>query len=248
MSSSVRTVGQRCPLYVSANIPLTSNGLVEGGLGHLAGLVGRVQDLVVEDREVQGKAETDGVGGSELSGGDLGGSLVSLEGLVGGVLALVGHGELGEVAVVVTLPVGGNSKVSLAVAISYQFQVFDSHLVVEDLGLAALGRGDKVLLENLKDVLADLAELGLDLLTVLLDKGDLGLVALALLLLLDGGDDAPRGTASANDVLVGDGQKVPLLDGQLLVGGGDSLHVLDHLCRMSVGACGGLPSDMNIPS
>ena len=102
--------------------------------------------------------------------------------------------------------------------------------MVEDLGLAALGRGDEVLLEDLKDVLADLAELGLDLLTVLLDQADLGLVALALLLLLDGGDDAPRGTASANDVLVGDGQKVPLLDGQLLVGGGDSLHVLDHLC------------------
>ena len=75
--------------------------------------------------------------------------------------------------------------------------MFDSHLVVEDLRLAALGRGDKVLLENLKNVLADLAELGLDLLTVLLDKGDLGLVALALLLLLDGGDDAPRSTASA---------------------------------------------------
>jgi hypothetical protein len=102
--------------------------------------------------------------------------------------------------------------------------------VVEDLGLAALGGGDEVLLKNLKDVLADLAKLGLDLLTVLLDKGDLGLVALALLLLLDGGDDAPRGTAGTDDVLVGDRQEVPLLNGQLLVGGGDSLHVLDHLC------------------
>jgi hypothetical protein len=45
------------------------------------------------------------VGRGELSGGDLGGRLVSLEGLVGGGLALVAHGELGEVAVVVTLPV-----------------------------------------------------------------------------------------------------------------------------------------------
>jgi len=101
--------------------------------------------------------------------------------------------------------------------------------VVEDLGLAALGRGDKVLLENLKDVLADLAELGLDLLTVLLDQADLGLVALALLLLLDGGDDAPGGATGTDDVLVSDGKEVPLLDGQLLVGGGNSLHVLDHL-------------------
>lgn len=113
MSSSVGTFGQRCPSYVSVNIPLTSNGLVEGGLGHLAGLVGRVQDLVVEDREVQGEAKTDGVSGSELSGGDLSGSLVSLEGLVGGVLALVGHGELGEVTVVVTLPTSGIQSLAL---------------------------------------------------------------------------------------------------------------------------------------
>jgi hypothetical protein len=87
--------------------------------------------------------------------------------------------------------------------------------VVEDLGLAALGRGDEVLLEDLKDVFADLAELGLDLLTVLLDQADLGLVALALLLLLDGGDDAPRGTAGANDVLVGNGKQVALVYGEL---------------------------------
>jgi hypothetical protein len=212
---------------------LTGNGLVEGGLGHLAGLVGRVQDLVVEDREVQGKTKTDGVGRGELSGGNLGGRLVSLEGLVGGGLALVAHGELGEVTVVVTLPVGGETTVSFVRDTRIGDCGHNSHLVVEDLGLAALGRGDEVLLEDLKDVLADLAKLGLDLLTVLLDQADLRLVALALLLLLDGGNDAPGGTAGTDDVLVGDGKKVPLLDGQLLVGGGNSLHVLDHLC----GAC-----------
>jgi hypothetical protein len=50
--------------------------------------------------------------------------------------------------------------------------------------------------------------------------------ALGLLLLLDAGDDAPRGTAGADDVLVGDGKKVALvncelaanLDGDMLVG------------------------------
>lgn len=81
------------------------NRLVEGSLSHLASLVRGVEDLVVEDREVQGETETDGVGGSKLGGSDLGGSLVSLERLVGRLLALVTHGELGEVAVVVTLPV-----------------------------------------------------------------------------------------------------------------------------------------------
>ena len=86
------------------------------------------------------------------------------------------------------------------------------HLVVEDLGLAALGRGDQVLVKNLEDVLADLGKLGLDLLAVLLDEGNLLLVALGLLLLLNGGDDSPGCTAGTDDVLVGDGQKVSLLD------------------------------------
>ena len=71
----------------------------------MAGLVGRVQDLVVEDREVQSESETDGVGRGEISLGNLGGVLVSLERLVGGGLALVTKSELGEVTVVVTLPV-----------------------------------------------------------------------------------------------------------------------------------------------
>jgi hypothetical protein len=37
--------------------------------------VGRVQDLVVEDGEVEGKAKADGVGRGELSLGDVGSAL-----------------------------------------------------------------------------------------------------------------------------------------------------------------------------
>lgn len=92
-----------------------------------------------------------------------------------------------------------------------------AHLVVEDLRLAGLSRRDQVLVEHAEDVLADLGELGLDLLAVLLDKADLGRVALGLLLLLDRGHDAPRCTAGANDVLVGNGQKVTLLNGEVAV-------------------------------
>ena len=120
--------------------------------------------------------------------------------------------------------------------------------MVEDLGLSGLGGWDQVLVKNVKDILADLGELGLNLLTVLLDESDLASVALGLLLLLDGGDDSPGSTAGTNDVLVGDGEKVALFDGlegllsvlagfsgsilctyQLLIGGGDLLHLLDHL-------------------
>lgn len=82
----------------------TSNSIIESLLGEVASLVRGVENLVVEDREVQGKTKTDWVGWGKIALGNLGGSLVSLKGLVGGLLALVANGELGEVAVVITLP------------------------------------------------------------------------------------------------------------------------------------------------
>jgi hypothetical protein len=85
-----------------------------------------------------------------------------------------------------------------------------------------------VLLEDVEDVLANLCELGLDLLPVCLDHGHLGFVALGLFLLLNRRNDAPAGTAGADDVLVSDGEEVALLDGELLVRRRDALHVLDH--------------------
>lgn len=89
------------------------------------------------------------------------------------------------------------------------------HLVVEDLGLSRLGLGDQGLIKDVKDILADLLELGLDLLAVIADGGNVLLGSLGLLLLLDRGDDAPRGTSGTHDVLVGNGQKVALVDAEL---------------------------------
>lgn len=83
----------------------TGDGIIERLLGEMASLVGSVQDLIVEHGEVEGKTKTDGVSGRKLGLGNLGGSLVGVEGLVGGILALVANGELGEVTMVVTLPV-----------------------------------------------------------------------------------------------------------------------------------------------
>lgn len=71
----------------------------------MAGTIGGVQDLVVEDGEVQGETETDGVGGSKVGLGNLSGGLVGLKGSIGGTLATVADGELGKVTVVVTLPI-----------------------------------------------------------------------------------------------------------------------------------------------
>lgn len=103
--------------------------------------------------------------------------------------------------------------------------------MVEDLGLARLGRGDEVRVKDIKNVVADLSELGLNLLSVLLDKADLRRVALRFLLLLNRSDNSPRSTAGADDVLVGNRQKVALLDGKIPVLRGDALHVLNHLWK-----------------
>jgi hypothetical protein len=48
------------------------NGIVEGLLGEVACTVGGVEDLVVEDGEVQGETEADGVSGGEVSLGNFG--------------------------------------------------------------------------------------------------------------------------------------------------------------------------------
>lgn len=63
--------------------------------------------------------------------------------------------------------------------------------MVEDLALARLGLGDQGVVEDVEDILADLLELGLDLLAVVADDGNVLVGTLLLLLLLDRGDDAP---------------------------------------------------------
>lgn len=83
----------------------TSNGIIESKLGKVASLVGRVEDLIVEDGEVKSQAQTDGVGRGEVGLSDLRGALVGLERSISGTLTAVANGKLGQIAVVVTLPV-----------------------------------------------------------------------------------------------------------------------------------------------
>ena len=91
----------------------------------------------------------------------------------------------------------------------------NAHLVVEHLALTSLGLGNEALVENVEDILADLLKLKLDLLTVLADDANVLLGALGLLLLLDAGDDAPGSTSGSDDVLVGDGKEVALVNCEL---------------------------------
>lgn len=100
----------------------------------MAGLVGGVQNLVVEDGEVQGETQANGVRRRQLGLSNLGGGLVGVEGLVGRVLALVANGELGQVAVVVTLPVAVVPvSVSASVRGAHPCAGSNSHLVIEHL-------------------------------------------------------------------------------------------------------------------
>lgn len=101
--------------------------------------------------------------------------------------------------------------------------------MVEDLGLAGGGVGDEEVVEDIENILADLLELGLDLVAVVLDGGYVLVGALRFLLLLDRGDDAPRGTSGTDNVLVGDAEEVTLVNGELSAQLSHLLHVGDHL-------------------
>lgn len=86
--------------------------------------------------------------------------------------------------------------------------------MIEHLGFTGFGFGDQGLIQNIKDILADALEFSLDLLAVLADDSNMFLRALRVLFLLDGGDYAPGSTAGANNVFVGNGKKVALINGK----------------------------------
>ena len=88
--------------------------------------------------------------------------------------------------------------------------VVSLHLQVEDLALGVAGLGDEILVEEGEDVAADLPQLLLDLLAVLL--GHLLLPLGALSLLLDRRDHPPRAPARADHVLVRHRQQIPAME------------------------------------
>ncbi|MBA0743435.1 hypothetical protein Gogos_006113 [Gossypium gossypioides] len=91
---------------------------------------------------------------------------------------------------------------------------------------------NKLLFKELQNFNADLLQLRLDLGYVLVDDCDVVGVAMAFLFLLDGGNDHLGGTMGTNDILVGEKEKVALLDGDFFKGedNGDNIpHKHDHL-------------------
>ena len=109
--------------------------------------------------------------------------------------------------------------------------VISLHLQIKDLGISVPGGWNELLVEKLQNSGTNLGQLGLDLGPVLANDGDVIGVATSFLLLLDGGNDPPGGTAGADHVLVGNGEEVPFLDGEFVGrrdGGDDVFHELDH--------------------
>lgn len=84
-----------------------SNRIIKRLLRQLTCLLGTVEDLVVEDREVERQSESDGVGGWQLAGGMGARLVVGLEAVVRRLLLAFSRFKLRQVPVVVSFPGGG---------------------------------------------------------------------------------------------------------------------------------------------
>mmetsp|Transcript_89519 Transcript_89519/g.253303 ORF Transcript_89519/g.253303 Transcript_89519/m.253303 type:complete len:206 (+) Transcript_89519:224-841(+) len=159
--------------------------VLEGGARHLARLVRVRQHLVLKHREVQSKTEADRVRHCQVLGGNRLRLLVSTLGIIRSLFLVSASGVFGNVTIVVSL-----------------------HLLIEDLRLACRCLPNETVVQDGKDLLTDVIEFGFHLLAVLLRELCVLLVALAGLLLLHAGDDAPRSAARTHGVLVGHRQEI----------------------------------------
>ena len=156
--------------------------LLQGQVRKLARLRVVLHHLVVEDREVEGEAELDGVAGREVDYVRL---LVALEGFAFHRLEQVTLGVLCNVAVVVS-----------------------HHLHEEGLRLVIGSVIQHLLLDDIDDPLTVVSKLLLDG-GLVVQKG---LVELGVLrVLLDGRDRAAGSALAGDEVLEGDGEEVALV-------------------------------------
>jgi len=169
----------------------------------LAGSLVVLHDLVVENGEVKGKAELDGVAWGE---GNLVGLVVCLK---GGLLDLFHK---------CTLCVLGNVAV-----------VISDHLDEESLGFTFASLGKDFALDHVNNVLAVLGELVLDGGLV---GGEGILVLLVLGVLLDGGNGAAGGSLGADQVLESNGEEVTLVRGDFSTFGVEDLsEEINHIFK-----------------
>jgi hypothetical protein len=160
--------------------------ILEGLVGKLASSLVVLHDFVVEDGEVEGETELDGVARGQ---GDLVGFVVCLKSIL---LDLLHEGTLcvlSDVAVVVA-----------------------DHLDEESLGLSIAGLSEHLLVDDVNNALAVAVELVLDV-GLVVSEGTLVLGVLGVG--FDGSDGAASSTLGADQVLERDGKKVALIGADL---------------------------------
>ena len=175
--------------------------ILEGLVSKLAGSLVVLKHLVVEDGEVKGKTELDGVAGGE-------GDLVSLGvGLEGGLLDLFHEGTLGVL-----------SDVAVVVA---------DHLDEEGLRLTVAGLGENLGVDEVDHGLAISGQLIFDGGLV---RGKSRSILGVLGVLFDGGDSAASGSLGGDQVLEGNREEVTLIGGDFgTFGVENDTKELDHI-------------------
>ena len=161
-----------------------------------------LQHLVVEDGEVKGQTQLDGVAGGKV---DLIGLLVRAFRILGDLV----------------------ERASILAVLSNVAVVVANHLDEEGLGLLGAGVGKHVILDHLNDLLAVLVELGFNLGLVVEER----LVELGVLgVLFDCTDRAHGGTLARNEILEGDGEQISLIRVNIaLLLGKHLLEEVDHV-------------------
>jgi hypothetical protein len=85
-----------------------SNSIIESLLGQVAGTVGGVENLVVEDGEVESKSKTDGVSWGQFGLCDFCGALVGFMSTGSSLLARIASSKLCKITVIISLPASKN--------------------------------------------------------------------------------------------------------------------------------------------
>jgi len=139
-----------------------SDRIVERQLGETAGLVGRVEDLVVEDGEVQRESETDRVCGRKFGRGDGGSRFVRFEGSFRRFRTCVTGSEFGEVSVVISLHLVVEDLEKKRKSVRFTSRFAHVFVLPRNRGSASthlrftrFSRLDEVVIENLEDILTD---------------------------------------------------------------------------------------------
>jgi len=142
--------------------------------------------------------------------------LIRFHGMISSLFSLITGLELREIPVIVPLPAANNRDINMHESLNPQWETKKtsqhSHFVEKDTRFTSSARGDKVLINNSHDITADIGQLRLHLLPILLYPLHTHIVPFRLFLLLNRRKNPPRSPTSTHHVLVPHRQKVPLLN------------------------------------